>query len=67
MSATAKAFMAFHEKHVGASTGGAVWMPENVYDKLVELARKEVRTAATCKPHGVADCLICRRNAGGSR
>ena len=59
MSATAKALMAFHERHVGAQLGGAVWMPENVYDKLVELARKEARPGSGCKAHGLAECLIC--------
>jgi hypothetical protein len=46
LSSTAKALMAFHEKHVGASVGGAVWMPEEVYEKLIELARREVRPKA---------------------
>jgi hypothetical protein len=46
LSATAKALMAFHERHVGAAVGGAVWMPEEVYEKLIELARREVRKPA---------------------
>lgn len=71
MSATAKALMAFHEKHVGAATGGAVWMPEAVYDKLVELARREVKAAASaerkgCAPHGITNCLVCRRASEGA-
>lgn len=43
MSATAKALMAFHTRHVGASVGGSVWVPEDVYEKLIELARREVK------------------------
>ena len=42
MSATAKALMAFHERRFGARFGGDVWIPEEVYEKLVELARREV-------------------------
>lgn len=68
MSALAKTLMAFHTRHVGAQTGGAVWVPEEMYEKLVELARRELKGAAVgegCKAHGILDCLICAR--GGSR
>lgn len=61
MSATAKALMAFHERHVGAATGGAVWVPENVYDKLVELARREVSAEKRAQPVPMPD------TRGGSR
>lgn len=66
MSATAKALMAFHERHVGAQLGGAVWVPEEVYEKLVELARREARPSG-CKAHGVAECLVCDWARKGAR
>lgn len=65
LSATAKALMAFHEKHVGAAAGGAVWVPEEVYEKLIELARREAKPGSGCRAHGVTDCLVCKYAAAG--
>lgn len=72
MSATAKALMAFHQRHVVAQHGGAVWVPEEMYEKLIELARRELKGSAHgCAAHGIDDCLVCARSlikpAGGSR
>lgn len=43
MSALAKAVAAFNEQHVVAQYGGDVWLPEKVYEKWVELARRELQ------------------------
>lgn len=45
MSALAKAVAAFHESHIVGQYGGDVWLPEKVYEKWVELARRELQPA----------------------